>query len=170
MTDIILKIAVFAAILAALFFGEQYIEGRGYDRARAEDMVATNKLKAEAAATLASETKKTLDATTKLNQLIAQQEKDREAKQVANRADLRTRQSGPRLQFRAETGRGAGSGGAQVPAPGTTTDAGSAVVQLPEPINGRLRELAADAQSLAIDYGVLYDFVHNPKLTCELRE
>lgn len=169
MTDILIKIAAVVALLAALFFGEQYIEGRGYDRARAEDMAATNKLKAEATATLAAETKKTLDATTALNQLIAQQEKDREAKQVANRADLRNRQSGPRLQFRAEAGRGAGSGGTAAPAPGATGNAGPAVVQLPEPINGNLLGYAADAQSLAIDYGVLYDFVHNPKLTCELQ-
>jgi len=169
MTDILIKIAVFAAILAALFFGEQYIERRGYDRARAEDMAATNKLKAEATATLAAETKKTLDATTALNQLIAQQEKDREAKQVANRADLRNRQSGARLQYRAEAGRGAGSGVAQGPAAGATNDAGATVLQLPEPLNGNLLQFAADAQSLAIDYGVLYDFVHNPKLTCELQ-
>ena len=31
MTDILIKIAVVVALLAALFFGEQYIEGRGYD-------------------------------------------------------------------------------------------------------------------------------------------
>ena len=163
MTDILVKIAAVFALLAALYFGEQYIEGRGYDRARAEDTSATNQLKAQQATELAIETKARLDAQTKLANLIAQKEIDRENKQAANRADLRTRQSGPRLQFTAETGC------TQSAAPGAAADAGTTVVQLPEPLNGNLFGFAADAQSLAIDYGVLYDYVHNPKLVCELR-
>lgn len=59
MTNILFKIAAVLALLAALFFAEQYIEGRGYDRAKAEDQAAANKLKADAATTLASETAKT---------------------------------------------------------------------------------------------------------------
>lgn len=40
MTDILIKIGAVLALLAALFYGEQYIEGRGYDRRAAEDAAA----------------------------------------------------------------------------------------------------------------------------------
>ena len=53
MTSILLKLAAVLALLAALFFAEQYVEGLGYHRARAEDQAAANQLKAQAAATLA---------------------------------------------------------------------------------------------------------------------
>lgn len=168
MTAIFTKIAAVLALLAALFFAEQYIEGRGYDRAKAEDQAATNQLKAEQATTLAIETKAKLDAQAKLSHLIAQQENDREIKQLANRADLRTRSAGPRLQFSTQAGCGRGGGGAQSPAPGAAPDPEPTVIQLPAEVDGRLRELAADAQSVAIDYGVLFGYVHNPKLVCEL--
>ncbi len=55
MTDIIIKIAAVLAVLAALFFGEQYIEGRGYDRAKAEDTAAQKTKELEAADLLASD-------------------------------------------------------------------------------------------------------------------
>ncbi len=169
MTEILIKIGAVLALLAALFFAERYIEGLGYSRARAEDQAAAATLKAQAATTLATETKAKLDAQAQLSNLIAEKEIDRENKQLANRADLRTRQSGPRLQFAAEAGCGSGRGGAAGAAPGAPSDPGATVVQLPEPLNGNLLGFAADAQSLAIDYGVLYDFLHNPKLVCELR-
>ena len=168
MTGILIKIAAVLVLLAALFFAEQYVEGRGYARARAEDMAAVNAQKAEAAATLAAETAKTLANATRLSDLIAKTETDRETLQIKNRADLRSRSAGPRLQFTAEARRGGGGDGTQGPATGAACDPGPAVVQLPAAIDGRLRDLAADAQSVAIDYGVLYDYVHNPKLVCEL--
>ena len=59
MTDILIKIAAVVALLVVLFFGEQYIERRGYDRAKAEDTASINQQKAEAAATLANEIQKT---------------------------------------------------------------------------------------------------------------
>ena len=48
MTDILLKIAAVMALLAALFFGEQYIESRGYDRRAVEDAAAIEQSKREA--------------------------------------------------------------------------------------------------------------------------
>lgn len=74
MTDIFIKIAAAVALLAVLFFGEQYIEGRGYSRAQAECQAATNKLKAEAAAELASLTAKTRSAEQALQDLKNTQE------------------------------------------------------------------------------------------------
>jgi hypothetical protein len=166
---VIAAIATVLALLAALFFAEQYIEGRGYSRARAEDTASTEALKAQAAATLAVETKAKLDAQTALSNLIATTERDRETLQTKNTADLRTHSAGPRLQFSTKAGCGSSSGGAQSPAPGAAPDPEPTVVQLPAEIDGRLRELAADAQSVAIDYGVLFGYVHNPKLVCELQ-
>lgn len=168
MTDILIKIAAVLALLVVLFIGEQYIEGRGYDRAEAEYQAATNQLKADAAAELAAETKIKLDAQTALANLISTTEKDREKLQTQNASDLRARSFGPRLQFSTSTGCWGGGGVTQSPAPGTASDPGSTVVQLPAEIDGRLRDLAAAAQSLSIDYSVLYGYVHNPKLVCEL--
>lgn len=168
MTGLLIKIGAVLALLAALYFGEQHIEQLGATRQAAADQVVADQLKAAAAATLAAETAKTRENETRLSDLIAKTETDRETQQIANRADLRARQSGPRLQFTAHTGRGAGGGGTQGPSAGASCDAGPAVVQLPAEIDGSLRDLAADAQSVAIDYGVLYSYVHNPKLVCEL--
>lgn len=74
MIEILIKIAAVLALVAALFFGEQYIESRGYDRARAEDQVAADKSKREAAATLANETAKTHSAEQELQDLKNTQE------------------------------------------------------------------------------------------------
>ena len=48
MTDILIKISAVLALLVILFTAEQYIEGRGYDRATAEHDVALSKQKAQA--------------------------------------------------------------------------------------------------------------------------
>jgi hypothetical protein len=168
MTSILIKIFAVLALLVALYFGEQHIEQLGATRQAAVDQIASDNLKAQAANVLAIETEKTRESETRLSALISKMESDRETLQNANRADLRARQSGPRLQFTAQAGRGAGGGGTQGAETRATCDAGPAVVQLPAEIDGRLRDLAADAQSLAIDYGVLHEYVHNPKLVCEL--
>ena len=65
------KLTAVLALLVGLFFAEQYVEGRGYARARAEDMAAVNAQKAEAAQMLAAETAKTLANATRLSDLIA---------------------------------------------------------------------------------------------------
>jgi len=166
----VLKLAAVLALVIGMFLAEQHIEQRGADRQQLVDQAATNKLKAEAAQALATETAKTLKAQGDLSELIAKLETDRETQQIANRADLRRRSAGPRLQFTAEAaGRGAGGGGAQSPAPGAASDPGPAVVQLPAALSGNLWDFASDAESLSIDYGVLWRYVHNPALVCELR-
>jgi hypothetical protein len=171
MTDILMKIAVVAGLLAALFFGEQYIESRGYDRAKAEDHVVFEKIKSDARATLLEEVDKTRAAEQALNELTHQLETTREKLQAQNSADLRARRAGPRLQFAAKQGGGCGAsrGGTESTAAGAPSDSGAAVVQLPQQINDDLWQLVGEAQSLAIDYRTLYDYVHNPKLVCELR-
>jgi len=171
--DILIKIAAVLALLAALFYGEQYIEGLGYDRRAAEVAAVMGQQKSEAAAKLATLTQEKLTALAELANLKSELEKNREDLQSKNAADLRARRAGPGLRFITNpqaAGCGRSGGGAESPAPGAAPDAGPAVVQLPRQISDDLWQLAADAQSLAIDYGVLHAYVHNPKLVCELRQ
>lgn len=174
MTDILIKIGVVLALLTVLFFGEQYIEGRGYDRRAAEDAAVMGQQKSEAAAKLADLTQEKLTALAELANLKSELEKNREDLQSKNAADLRARRAGPGLRYVTNpqaAGCGRSGGGTESPTPGATPDAGAAttVVQLPERISDDLFELLGKAQSLAIDYGVLYSYVHNPRLVCELR-
>lgn len=53
------KVAILLGLLLALMLGVRAIDQRGYDRALAEAKAATEKIKREAAATLASEIQKT---------------------------------------------------------------------------------------------------------------
>ena len=172
MTDILIKIAVVAALLAALFYGEQYVEGLGYDRRAAEDAAVMGQQKSEAAAKLADLTQEKLTALAELANLTTRLEKTREDLQTKNTADLRARRAGPGLHFVTNpqaAGCGRSGGGTESPAPGAAPDAGATVVQLPRQISDDLWRFAADAESLKIDYGVLHAYVHNPKLVCELR-
>lgn len=162
-----------AALIAALFLAEQHIEGLGYNRRAAEDAATIEKQKSEAAAQLAQLTQDKLTALAALAALKSDLEKTRETLQAKTAADLRARTAGPRLQFTTQTstaGCGGSSGGTTSSAPGPAADASTTVVQLPEPINSDLWQLAADAESLKIDYGVLYTYLHNPQLGCELRQ
>ena len=90
----ILKLAAVLALVVGLFLAEQHIEQRGADRQLLTDQAVANKLKAEAAQALATETAKTLANQTRLSDLIAKTETDRETQQIANRADLRRRSAG----------------------------------------------------------------------------
>ena len=172
MIDMLIKIGAVLALLAALFFGEQYIEGRGYDRRAAEDAAVMGQQKSEAAAKLADLTQEKLTALAELANLKSELEKNREDLQSKNAADLRARRAGPGLRYVTNpqaAGCGRSGGGTESPAPGAAPDAGATVVQLPRQISDDLWQYAADAQSLAIDYEVLYSYVHNPRLVCELR-
>lgn len=143
----------------------------GYNRRAAEDAAVMEKQKAEATAKLAELTQDKLTALAALAALKSDLEKSREVLQSKNAADLRARTAGPRLQFTTKAaGCWGGGSGTTSPAPGATADAGTTVVQLSNQINSDLWQLAADAQSLTIDFGVLYAYVHNPKLVCELRQ
>lgn len=122
MTDILVKLAAVLALLAALYFGEQYIEGRGYDRAKAEDMAQIEAQKTEAATTLAAETEKVRERERYLNAELANQNlKDSEhEKIVADMSDRVRRAAGPagRLRDPHAPGCGGGGGGPQAGAVG----------------------------------------------------
>lgn len=169
---ILVKIGATLALLAALFFGEQYIEGLGYDRRAAEDAAVMDQQKSEAAAKLADLTQEKLTALAELANLKSELEKTRDDLQSKNAADLRARRAGPSLRFVTNpqaAGCGRGGGGTESPAPGAAPDATATVVQLPRQISDDLWQLAADAESLKIDYGVLHSYLHNPRLVCDLR-
>lgn len=127
MTGLLIRIAAVLALLAALFFGEQYIEGRGYDRAKAEDKAAIETVKREAAVTLASETSKVRSAEQALQTVTDFQNlKDHDhGKTVADLSDrLRRAAGGPagRLRDPHATGCGAGSSSPQGEAPSAPGD------------------------------------------------
>lgn len=160
---------VLALGLALLGYGHRQFN-KGQQVQRTVDQAAADKLKAEAAATLARLTAQVRTREDLLQTIVNKAEVKREQSQAENSAALRTAVAGPRLQFVAEgCGRGSSSPGTATATSSAASDAASAVVQLPEPINRDLLQFAADAQSLAIDYGVLFAFVNDLKLVCEVR-
>ena len=156
MTSILIKIGVVLALLAALFFAERYIEGLGYSRARAEDQAAAETLKAQAAATLATETEKTRNAEQALQTLTnAQNLKDADHEKTV--ADLSSRlrvAAGPagRLRDPNAVGCGASGGGTQSaiasPANNSAADGAQTGGFLSKQLTEFLLSQAADADQL----------------------
>jgi septal ring factor EnvC (AmiA/AmiB activator) len=175
MTSILIRIAAAAALVAALLYGwnrltEHYVD-QGRAQQKAVDQAAVQKLKDEATATLSAEKDKIIAGAAKLGTLIATLEEKRDAQQTAVAADLAARLAGPKLQFTTTKASGCGRSS---PPPETATasapsDPAPAAIQLPEPLNGNLFRYAADAQSLKVDYGILYEFVNDPNLVCALQ-
>lgn len=162
---------ILAALTAAGWALERHIEGLGAAKQFTLDNAAAIKQKVAAARLLADLQIDADRATKALLDFKNTLEVDREKSQAKNIADLRARTAGPRLQFTTE------GGGCRPSSPGPATatataasDQSPTVVQLPEPLNGNLLQFAADAQSLAIDYGVLYAYVNDPKMACTLQK
>jgi len=160
MIGLLIRIAAVLALLAALFFGEQYIEGRGYDRAKAEDKAAIETVKREAAATLASETSK-VRTTEQALQARAdfQNLKDRDhEKTVADLSDRLHRAAGPagRLRDPHATGCGAGSSSPQGEAPSAPGDRPADPSQagglLSADLTGLLQRLTREADDINTAY------------------
>ena len=159
-----------SVLVGSALYGASVLDQRGYERAKKEDAALLQTQKLEATQLLAQETEKLAKAQSDLSKLITTMEKNRETLQAKNRIDLRSNTAGPRLQYNVQTiGCGPGSGSTQSAALGAASDPGTTVLQLPEPLNSNLWQFAADAQSLAIDYRVLWDYVHEPRLICSLQ-
>lgn len=129
--------------------------------------------KSRAVHLLAAEIRKNLDAETRLKTLTDKMEAARAKSQADLAAVVRVR-SAERLSFDAPAaeacGRGGGSGGAQGGTGVAARDPTPTVtVALPGPIAARLWRAAGEAESLSIDYRVLFDWANNPKLVCELQ-
>jgi hypothetical protein len=145
MTSILIKIGAVLALLAALFFAEQYIEGLGYSRARAKDQEAAEALKAQAAATLATETEKTRNAEQALQTLTnAQNLKDADHEKIV--ADLSSRlrvAAGPagRLRDPHAVGCGPSGGGTQSATASPANDSAADGAQTGGVLSKQLTEL-----------------------------
>ena len=160
MTDIQFKAVIGLVLLAALVFGERYIEGRGADRQLAIDTVAINKQKAEAAATLASETDKVHAAERALQDFKNDQElQDADHKKtVTDLSDRLRRIAGAagRLRDPNAAGCGQGSGGATnqtaTTAGGGPADPAQAGGLLSAELSGLLAQLTKEADDINIAY------------------
>ena len=169
------KLWIYGAMVLALVGGYAGWTMHQRDIGAAREIAACNAntaaQKAEASSVLAKALADTAAAQAALADFKTKLEKDREISQAKNAADLRNRLAGQRLQFSAQiAGCRGGGAAAQSAAPGAAGDPAATVIQLPEPINGNLLRFSADAESLKIDYGILYSYVNNPALVCELRQ
>ena len=122
MIDIFIKIAAVVALIAMLFVGEQYIERRGYDRAKAEDQAATNAIKAQAAALLANATSNTRAAEQAMQDIKNTQElKDgTHQKTVADLSNRLRMLAGPSGRLRDPNAVGCGGGSSSPPSEAAT--------------------------------------------------
>jgi len=160
MTDILIKLGVVLALLVALFFGERYIEGRGADRQLAIDTAAITKQKAEAVATLASETDKVHRAEQALQDFKNHQElQDADHKKtVADLSDRLRRIAGPagRLRDPNAAGCGGSSGGAKGSDPAAAGDRPADPAQAGGLLSAELSGLLAGLTKEADDINIAY--------------
>lgn len=160
MTDILIKVGATLALLVILFTGEQYIEGRGYQRAKAEDTAAINKQKAEAADQLTAEIQKTRTAEQALQTLKNDQElKDAtHQKTVASLSDRLRALSDPSGRLRDPHARGCGPSGSGSPSETSTAlsdrpaDPAEAGGLLSADLSGLLRQLTREADDINVAY------------------
>lgn len=168
------RLIAYAALLAAAvggFFAYSSHErtvGADAERALWEDKVKLQK--AQAVLLLKTATDQATEARLQLAASIEELGKQREKLQAENAASLLDYAATHRLRFRAAKGCGVSGDTAQSGAPSTADNTDSTYVQLPDKVNSDLFRLAGDAQSLAIDYSILYKYVNNPRLVCELKE
>lgn len=163
MTDILIKIVAVLALLSLLAFGERLIERRGYDRRALEDAAAIAQQKAEAAATLASETNKTRTAEQALQDFKNTQELQ-DATHQKTVADLSSRlrtlaNSSGRLRDPHAPGCGAGSGG-------TASEAATASGDRPADGAQAGGLLSADLSGLLQRLQLEADVVNNAYTSC----
>ena len=148
------------ALLLALLLALRQVDQRGYDRAMAEATAATNALKAQAAATLASETAKTRSAEQALQASKNTQELQDAAHQntVADLSGRLRRLAGPagRLRDPHAVGCGGDSGGAPGAAATTPGDRADnnpeASGLLSAGLSGLLQRLQLEADTINIAY------------------
>lgn len=167
----IILLAAVGALTLGYFAWAAHEQGIGEARATERYNLAIAAQKQEAKTKLLKLAQDKLEAEMALAKLIAQMEKNREISQAKNTADLHRNLIGHVLHFSTKiAGRGSSGGSTASKADQPTGNAETADIQLPKQINDDLWNLAADAQSLAIDYSILYNHLHNPNLVCELRK
>lgn len=158
--SIIKRLLLWAALLAGLYMLERHIEQRGYDRAEAYYTAAIEKLKAEAATTLAEEVNKTRAAERALNEAKNNQElKDATHTQTIARLSDRLRlAAGPAGRLRDPNATPCGrSGGGPEGSPAATANAGAANAPeagglLSAELAGLLQQLTREADDINAAY------------------
>lgn len=154
------KIAAALVLLAALFFGEQYIEGRGYARAVAENEAAINKQKVAAVGLLLSETQRANAIERRLQNLknIQEQKDATHQKTVADLSERLRSLSGPAGRLRDPNAPGCGRGGggtageATAPPGDRPTDQPEAGGLLSADLSGLLQRLTREADEINSAY------------------
>lgn len=160
MTDIFIKIAAVMALLVILYTGEQYIEGRGYDRAKAEATAALEAQKREAGQVLATETAKTRAAEESLRIFkLNQDNKDAQAQvTIAGLSNRLHRLAGNAGRLRDPNAHGCGGsssspqGEAVTLAPDRPGDGTEAGGLLSAELTGLLQRLASEADAINTAY------------------
>jgi hypothetical protein len=155
-----IRLALALALLAGLFFSEQYIEGLGYSRAQAEATAAINQQKETAATLLATETDKARAAESALQAAKNNQEVQDAAHQktVAGLSARLRKLAGPagRLRDPNAAGCGCGGGGATgptTPAPGDRADdSAQSAGLLSAELTELLQRLAREADDINAAY------------------
>jgi hypothetical protein len=167
------KLLAYGVVLAALVIGyfswRTHERGVGADTEREVWVAKLDKQKTEAAAILLTAQDEATNARGLLKANIEALGKQREQLQAENTASLRSYAATHRLQYTTK-GSGSSCNAAKGGAPSSASDTDTTTVQLPSKISDDLYQLAADAQSLSIDYSILYTYVNNPKLVCQLNE
>ncbi len=152
----LIKLAIVAALLSALFGLERYIEHRGYTRAQLEAQTAIDQIKRSAANTLAAETAKTRQAEQALQAFTDFQngkDSDHEKTVTALAARLRAvADPAGRLRDPNATGCGGGGGSTQATT-ASAAGAGAADAALPggllsAELSGLLRERLEQADRI----------------------
>lgn len=159
--SIIAKLIAALALLAALFFAEQYVESRGYDRAKAEDKAATEQIKREAADQLATLTGQVREKEHALQAVTDTQnikDKDHE-KTISNLSDRLRRAAGPAGRLRdpnATAGCGGSGSGTSGQAASSAGDRASDTAEtgglLSGPITELFQQLTRDADDINAAY------------------
>lgn len=154
------KILTALALLAALFGAEQYVEHLGYTRAQAEATVALDRLKLDAAATLATETAKVVAYQNAVQSLTnALDLKDADHVKTVNTLQTRLRAAADpagRLRDPNAPGCGGGGGGVAVGGSGASGDRGADPAQAGGLLSVQLSELLQDRLTEADQINLAY--------------
>lgn len=163
---VIAALALVAALVTACQQRDKGLIEQGRAEQLAVDQAAANEIKAEARAALEAESARVIEAQYQLYSYTRSLEAKREKTQVVVRTVQR---DVPRLQFTAESD-GCRRSGDSAPsqASGPTPDPAPAIVVIPDQVAANLWSYAGDAESLAVDYAILYEWAHNPKMVCTL--
>lgn len=160
MSAVLFRIVAVMALLAVLIFGQQYIEGRGYARAVAENESAINQQKVAAEGLLLSETQRANATERKLQNLknIQEQKDAAHQKTVADLSERLRSLADPAGRLHDPNAAGCGRGGGGTPSEAATApsdrpaDGAEAGGLLSADLSGLLQRLTREADEVNSAY------------------